>query len=227
MLTPLCANLAAGNYTEVAKLLPSKINLAIKQPPICDLIKVVGKGRLVVFLQIELVKLTERISIGNNINAAQLEFISTQLVEFFPGESLADFKICFERGCMGQYGEIFRMDGIVIRQWMEKYLDEKYQVIEEELKKSPDKMYQPSEVKTHDERHSEWLDKWQKEVGGVGNKVPAMTDQDVRRFGQEKPERHSLTAGYKYFDVNGKGIYATSQEHAEELAGIMMKNKIL
>lgn len=208
-------------------MMPSTVKNAVGQPPICDLIRITGRAVIVRYIEFELLKLTELISVGGNLNNTQIEFISTQLVEMFPNESIADFKLCFQRGCIGQYGEIFRMDGIVIRQWMEKYLDEKYQVIEEELKKSPDKMYQPSEVKTHDERHSEWLDKWQKEVGGVGNKVPSMTDQDMRRFGQEKPERNSLTAGYKYFDVNGKGIYATSQEHAEELAGIMAKNKIL
>lgn len=217
-----------GDYTEVARLLPSKISLAIKEPPICDVVKVVPKGRLVIFLQAELVKLTERISVGNSINAAQLEFISTQLIEYFPGESLADFKICFERGCMGQYGEIFRMDGIVIRKWMEQYLDEKYTIVEEELKKSPDSsMYKPQEVKTHDEKHSEHLANWLKAVGGTGHKVPGMTDDDVRKYGQEKPVRSTITSGYKYFQVGDVQVYAITQEHAEELHALMIKNKLL
>lgn len=218
-----------GDYTEVARLLPSKISLAIKEPPICDVVKVVPKGRLVIFLQAELVNLTERISVGNSINAAQLEFISTQLIDFFPGESLADFKICFERGCMGQYGEIFRMDGIVIRKWMEQYLEEKYTIVEEELKKSPEgSMYKPSEVKSHDERHSDWLDKWQKEVGGIGHKVPGMTDEEIKHNGKkDPPKRSAYTAGYTYFKVLDVEIFASTQEHAEELHALMIKNKTL
>lgn len=208
----------------MARLLPSKINLALKEPPICELVKVVGKGRLVVFIQAELIKLTERISVGNSINSAQLEFISTQLVDYFPGESLADFKICFERGCMGQYGEIFRMDGIVIRKWMEQYLEEKYLIIEEELRKEKQDIYDPKQVKTREEKHSEHLANWLKVVQGTGQKVSAMTDEDVRRFGQKEPERRSVTAGYKYFTVEGKQVYASNQEHAEELATALKKH---
>jgi hypothetical protein len=218
-----------GDYTEVARLLPSKISLAIKEPPICDVVKVVPKGRLVIFLQAELMKLTERISVGNTINAAQLEFISTQLIEYFPGESLADFKICFERGCMGQYGEIFRMDGIVIRKWMEQYLEEKYTIVEEELKKSPDSsMYKPAEVKTHDERHSEHLANWLKAVGDTGYKVPGMTDEEIKKNGKEEPPKRSAhTAGYTYFKVGDVEVFASTQEHAEELHALMIKNKLI
>lgn len=220
--------MAAGKYTEVARLLPSKINLAIKEPPICDVIRVVGKGRLVIFLQSELIKLSERISVGNTINGAQLEFISTQLIDFFPGESLADFKICFERGCMGQYGEIFRMDGIVIRKWMEQYLEEKYTIVEEELKKSPDSMYKPQEVKTHDERHSEHLAAWLKAVGDTGYKVPGMTDDEIEKNGKkDPPKRSAYTAGYTYFKVGDVEVFASTQEHAEELHALMVKNKTL
>jgi hypothetical protein len=218
----------ANRYDETSQLLPTTVKNAIGQPPICDLEKVTGRGKLVAFIEFELVKLSKLISVGGNLNDAQVQFISTQLIELFPGESLADFKICFQRGAIGQYGEIFRMDGIVIRKWMEQYLDEKYTIVEEEMKKSPDSsMYKPQEVKTHDEKHSEHLANWLKSVGGTGHKVPGMTDEDTRKYGQEKPVRETITSGYKYFEVRGVQIYAITQEHAEELAAIMIKNKLL
>lgn len=219
--------MAAGDYATAARLMPSKISEAIKQPSLSDLLKIVGKGKIVIFLKLELAKLSDRISVGNNLNGAQLEFISTQLVDYFPGESLADFKICFERGCMGQYGEIYRMDGIVIRKWMEQYLDEKYTIVEEELKKSPESMYRPEEVKTQDERHTDWLNKWQSAIGGVGNKVPGMSDEEIKRNGQkEPPKKSAATSGYAYFKVGEHQIYAGSQEQAEEQYKIMVKNRM-
>ncbi len=208
--------------------MPSTVKQAIGQPPICDLVKVTGKASIVLYIQFELIQLSQLISVSGNLTNSQIEFIAVQLVDYFPGESIADFKICFQRGAIGQYGEIFRMDGIVIRKWMEQYLDEKYTIVEEELKKSPDSsMYKPQEVKTHDEKHSEHLANWLKVVGGTGHKVPGMTDEDTRRYGQEKPVRETITSGYKYFDVRGVQIYAITQEHAEELATIMLKNKLL
>lgn len=217
-----------ANFKSVSEYLPSTVKQAIGQPPVCELIKVTGKASIVLYLQFELIQLSQRISVGGNLNNAQIEFIAVQLVEFFPGESLADFKICFQRGAIGQYGEIFRMDGIVIRKWMEQYLEEKYTIVEEELKKSPDSMYRPGEVKTQDERHSEWLDKWQKEVGGVGNKVPGISDEEIKRNGQkEPPKKSAATAGWTYFKVGEHQIYAGSQEQAEEQYAIMVKNKMI
>lgn len=209
--------MAAGNYAEAARLLPSKITAATKEPPLCDLIKIVGQGKIVIFLKLELAKLCERVNVGGNLTSGQIEFIATQLVEMFPGESLADFKICFERGCIGQYGEIFRMDGIVIRQWMEKYLDEKYQIIEEELRQEKDNLYKPAKPGEYNP------DVHQKGM----KKVPGMTDQDVRKYGQEKPVRNTITSGYKYFPVGDVQVYAMTQEHAKELYALMVKNKLV
>lgn len=139
--TTLCESLNRNDYASAAKALPSKIHEVINEPNLSDVVRVVGRGKVVTFVQIELTKLAERVNVSGNITPSQLEFISTQLVEMFPNETLADFKLCFERGCIGQYGQIYRMDGIVIREWMEKYLDEKYQVVEESLMKEKEDQY--------------------------------------------------------------------------------------
>lgn len=219
----LCRTLEAGRFKETSESLPRTIAKATKEPPICDIEKVVGRGAIVRFIEFELIKMTSLISVGNNLNDSQVQFIATQLVELFPNESLADFKLCFERGCIGQYGEIFRMDGIVLRKWMEQYLEEKYTVIEEELKREKSGEYHheipPAEEGPGYKAFKEWAANLQE-----GTKVPRSTDEDYQRWGQEKPLRKSVTAGMKYFTVKDKQIYASTQEHAEELYKLAVKH---
>lgn len=207
-----------GDFKKVSDELPTKISQATNQPPICDFIKIVGHGKIVLFVKSELIKLSERISVSGNLTVPQLEFIATQLVEMFPNESLADFKLCFERGCIGQYGEIYRMDGIVLRKWMEQYLDEKYQVIESELMKTKDEEYKKHTPEEGKDWYKIWLD-----AVGKGNKVPAMEDKYVNKYGQEKPVRESKTGGYKYFQVRNIQVMALTQEHAEQLVKLMIE----
>lgn len=214
--------LGTGNFKAVGDLLPSTIAGAISQPPICDVMRITGRGQVVRFVEFELVKVVALISVGNTLTDAQVQFIATQLVEFFPNESLADFKVCFQRGCMGQYNrtkkeDIFRLDGVVIRQWMEQYLDEKYQAVEEKLSKEKSGEYhQPIAPSEEDGPGYREFKEWAKSLQ-QGTKVPGMTDADYRKYGQEEPVKKSVTAGYKYFTVRGLQIFALTQEHAEEL----------
>lgn len=202
--------------------MPKTVKDAIGQPPICDVEKIVGRGKIVIFLKAELIQLAGRVSVSGNITPEQMEFIATNLVEMFPNESLADFKLCFERGCMGQYGEIYRMDGIVLRAWIEKYLDEKYQYIEQDWENEKKKVIEPDP--TYEGAGRKLFDEYAKKLSDEAKmRVPAMDDKDVRKYGQEKPVRNTITSGYKYFNVRGVEIYAVTQEHAEELAEKMLK----
>ena len=215
-------HLENNNYKSAADSMPKTVTMATKEPPICDVVQVIGRLKVVIFIKLELIKLSERVSVSGNLNESQLEFISTQLVEMFPNESLADFKLCFERGCIGQYGEIFRMDGIVLRKWMEQYLDEKYTVIEEELRKSKDTPYELPDKVDEGPGYREFKE-WAKSLQ-AGVKVPGMTDADYRKYGQEKPAKpNTATAGYKYFTVRNIQVMALTQEHAEELVQKMIE----
>lgn len=216
------ATLQRDDFKHTSDLLPVTIKGALQQPPICEVMKVTGRSQVVRFVEFELIKMTTLISVGNNLNNAQVEFIATQLVEMFPNESLADFKICFQRGCIGQYGEIFRMDGIVLRKWMERYLDEKYTLLEEELMKSKDN---PHELPDKSEEGPGYkaFKEWAKSLT-MGMKTPGMSDADHRKYGQEKPaKKDAATAGYKYFTVRNIQILALTQEHAEQLVQRMIE----
>lgn len=178
-------SLANDEYAKAARCLPSKIHQVINEPNLSDVVRAVGRGKVVTFVQIELTKLAERVNVSGNITPSQLEFISTQLVEMFPNETLADFKLCFERGCIGQYGQIYRMDGIVIREWMEKYLDEKYRVVEESLMKEKDDLHphQKSELNVYQYwmQHNNLKD-------GI-KPVPQISDESILSEGQSEPPK--------------------------------------
>jgi hypothetical protein len=124
------------------------------------------------------------VSVGANLNNAQVQFIAQNLVEMFPNETLADFKLCFQRGCIGQYGEIYRMDGIVLRQWMEKYLEEKYSIVEDVWAKQKEAEKKPIQSETE----NDWLKVWKEAV----DKLPHqhrfdLTDEEIRKEGQARP----------------------------------------
>ena len=182
--------LQANNFQGVANTLPSTVKAATKEPPLCDVIRVSGKSAVIRYIEFELIKMNALISVGNKLNDSQVQFIATQMIEFFPNESLADFKLCFQRGTMGQYGDIFRMDGIVLRKWMEQYLDEKYQVIEQELMTERDTIHtqQKSEINVYEY----WM-KYNNLKEGI-KPVPQISDESVLSEGQSEPPKKKGTS---------------------------------
>lgn len=146
---------------------------------------VTGRGQVVRFIEFELVKMSALISVGGNLNDSQVQFIATQLVELFPNETLGDFKLCFDRGCIGQYGEIYRMDGIVLRKWMEQYLDEKYQAKEDLHKKESAELNKPI---VPENAEKDWHKVWLESLPPDRKKVP-LTDAQIIENGQQRPKK--------------------------------------
>lgn len=182
--------LERNNLAAVAAILPSDIKGALEQPPLVDLMQVTGKNQIVRYVEFELVKMSSLVSVGNNLNDVQVQFIANQLVDLFSNETLADFKICFQRGCMGQYGEIYRMDGIVLRQWMQQYLEEKYEVFEANLRKENTKRNEKVELP----ENRDWLKVWQDSIDALpGRKVPDLTEEEIKREGQIRPMKKVYT----------------------------------
>lgn len=192
--------------------MPSTVKAALKEPPICDVIRIVGRGSIVRYIEFELIKMTALISVGNNMNNSQIQFVATQLVELFPNESLADFKLCFSRGCIGQYGEIFRMDGIVLRKWMEQYLDEKYQVVEQELVTEKEN---PHQVQKTELNVFEYWMKYNNLKEGI-KPVPHISDESVLSEGQSEPPRKPAISRE----------YSTKEFGDQQQAKIELGNKI-
>jgi hypothetical protein len=165
-----------GNLDRASGLMPSKIDLVLDQPKVFEVIKAIGEDPVKNQIEFELVNLAALMSVGGNLNRAQVPFIAEQLIELYPNESIADFKLCFTRGAIGLYGDIQRLDGITIGQWMKAYLEEKYEIIENKLRKEKDNIYAPIEKDPdYDEaKHQAWINKL-KDACDVGNKVPGMS----------------------------------------------------
>jgi hypothetical protein len=147
---------------QVAALMPSKIEEAVKGTPICEVARVVDPLRIEAFLAFLLTKEVADMWNGDqrlNLQSHQIPTIARTLMETFKTENLADFTICFRRGVMGFYQDdrdkLLRIDGAVIVGWMRKYLEEKYQVIENNLMKEKDTPFNQIKARPNDQVNPE------------------------------------------------------------------------
>lgn len=188
-----------NKWVVASGLLPAKIDQAIEQPRVRDQVMALGLEPVKLQVEYELVCLAELMSVGGNLNNAQVKFIADQFIEMFPTESIADFKICFQRGAIGRYGQIQRMDGITLKGWMDQYLDEKYQVVEDLLMKEKDNLYKP--LTDAERQHlqtvdvDKMLDEYKESIKHFDSRaILPMSDDDIKKYGKEEPHREV----YKY-----------------------------
>lgn len=125
--------------------MPVSLKDAVKAGVPMMLINKTAEKELIGFIEFELIKLSTMVNIDSRLNLQrhQIPLIATELYESFKYESMEDISLCLRRGAMGRYSPegIFRLDGAVISGWMSKYLEEKYQVVEDttkEMKETPE-----------------------------------------------------------------------------------------
>lgn len=166
--------------------MPKRIERVFDQPKIREAIIAIGANSVLNQVEYLLHKLTALLNVSGNFNDSQIEFTADQLIQRFPNESIADFKLCFDRGATGAYGQIFRMDSIVLFDWMNKYLEEKYQVLEDQLMKEKESVYDPVNHTSNFD-----FDAWLKSIEQVevAKPVRPMTEQEIIEEGQEKPKK--------------------------------------
>lgn len=153
--------------------------------PVSEVCKYSGMANVKKAIDIQLTKLVASLNLKWNISDNQVAQIVEDLIEKYPHETIEDFVLVFKRARMGEFGELFRLDGPVIFSWMETYLEEKYRVIEDKLAKEKDEYYKPA--KPEDENN--WLQKWMDSVKEVNIKpVLPMSDKQVREEGRERPK---------------------------------------
>lgn len=128
--TALAAIMSARQYDLAANHLPATIPAALEMEPISVMARYIDPIHIQRTIEVLLAQLAGRITTGGNLSPSMVEFIAAQLMAQYPNEVLGDFKIAFDRGAMGGYGPVFRLDGAVIGDWMGKYLSEKYEAVE-------------------------------------------------------------------------------------------------
>jgi hypothetical protein len=136
-------HLQAKRFDQASRLMPSTIQMAVQLGVPMISVQVASK-QVVPFIEYELIRLMAMVNVDQrlNIQKHQIPVIAQELYETFKTESIEDIAVCFKRGAMGTYGEIYRLDGAVIAGWMRAYLEEKYSVIESNLNSEKLSMYQ-------------------------------------------------------------------------------------
>lgn len=156
--------------------------------PMVELKRAIGQRQVAIALDIQLTRLVANLNLKWNVNDVQIKTIVEDLLDKYPAESLEDFILCFKKARQGEYGELIRLDGPIIFNWMSQYLDEKYKAIEEDLMKQKDEYYKnviPDESAI--ERLEEWKQSINKQDGFKS--VPQLTEDEIIAEGQEKPKR--------------------------------------
>lgn len=178
-------------------MLPTKIQLVFEQPKVFEMVAAIGVDSVKNQIEFELLNLANLMSVGGNLNDAQIQFIAAQLVELYPMESIADFKICFNRGAIGSYGPIQRMDGITIRDWMAKYLEEKYLIMEDMLMQEKDNIYKPVSLNEEEQQNVNRLDvdkmlnDYKESIKSFeARAILPLTEKEIEEEGQVEPKRN-------------------------------------
>lgn len=220
---------------KAASLLPNSIEQATKGTPVAMLLQVVDRQNIEAFLAIELTKLASLINVDERLNLqkGQIPIIASQLIDLHKGETLADFKICFQRGATGRYDDkLLRLDLAIICNWMRKYLEEKYEVVENQLMREKDSIYKVKRespdvpVKINPERNLLAL---LKTVIG-DHKPPDETNRsmnayqrwrlfqnDLRKAEKEFYKGNIPADANRYDDDDGHYVYAVNLEDAEKI----------
>jgi hypothetical protein len=190
---PMVQYLASGQMDKASALMPTRIEHAAKGTPIAMVTLVVEPVKVEAFIVFELTKKVLDMFNGDprlNLQPHQLPTIARGLIENYKNETLADFSVCFQRGMSGLYGDIFRIDIAIINGWMQKYLEEKYQIIEDTLVREKENQYRPVVPENSDR---DWLSEWQKAIESSESTRMAsqLTQEQIEAEGQEKPKKES------------------------------------
>jgi polyhydroxyalkanoate synthesis regulator phasin len=185
--------LAEGNLKAASDSLPTTIQGALESPRICDLELVVGKITVTLMIEYELIKLARQLNLGGNLRDEQARELAEELHKNYPKENIADFRTCFHRATfLHKYGEIFRLDMMVITGWFTQYLEEKYEALEKEVHAFKDNTYQPPTKKESDPNFN-LVEEFKKIHGDVADKIPKMLPGMISFHGQEAPPDRTST----------------------------------
>lgn len=149
--------LTAGKFDDLARSVSNKVSDLLDCETITALVGHAGEKTVQMYLEAELIKLAGNFN-GNpalNLKDYQVPIIAEMLIQNYKWESAEDFTLCFRRASCGFYGEIYRIDGAVIGQWMSRYLEEKYDALEQRKAKEKQDDKKPVSIVKLTAEHAE------------------------------------------------------------------------
>lgn len=63
---------------------------------------------------------------GQNMNQDQIAQLTELILEDYYYMKIDDLKLCFKNAMKGRYGQVYRIDGAVVLNWIEKYSAERF-----------------------------------------------------------------------------------------------------
>lgn len=75
-------------------------------------------------------RFNDLVNVGKKMNEDQMIALSADLFEKFGSESLEDIMLFFKMARNGEFGDIYRLDSVVILAWIPKYMDKKIEAFE-------------------------------------------------------------------------------------------------
>lgn len=203
------------NFEVLSNSMPIAVAKAVETGVPMTILERAAKKEMIAFIEFELIKLSTMVNVDARLNLQrhQVPLIAESLYEDFKNESMEDIAVCLKRGAMGKYADgkgIFRIDGAVISQWMGRYLEEKYQIVETNLSKEKE----DPEKKTVATKN--FIELYKAIVGDApqGDLTNA-TENSFQRWKNENQRQK--------FNIRGLEIWATSKEEAEKLVQRMIE----
>ncbi|MEG2510417.1 MAG: hypothetical protein RSA74_13295 [Chryseobacterium sp.] len=113
-------------------------------------------------------RFNDLVNVGKKMNEDQMIALSADLFERFGGESLEDVMLFFKMARSGEFGDLYRLDSIVVLSWVDKYLDLKITAREDEIQNERNirQREEDEAVKNHvpDEKAKQYLEQLSKSI---------------------------------------------------------------
>jgi hypothetical protein len=181
-----------SNHAAVIKSLATNITDAMNKIPIKTLINTGTElQKLEQVLAVLILKYSTMLNMHTNLQSGQPLEIAKWIVEEFPYQSLDDFNVILMNGFKGRYGNFTRFDVSILLQWTEKYIDDYYTRVEQEVKstrenESDKPLLTPEQSANVDKLLTDYLQQL-----APTHKVPPITTQEIKSEGQEQPKKKS------------------------------------
>lgn len=92
-----------------------------------------GQVTVIKVLNLLLIDLIEFFNVGSPMGVEQLNQTTKLIISEYYFLKPDDFRFCFDRAMKGYYGKIYnRLDGAIIMEWLNKYIDERAEFAENE-----------------------------------------------------------------------------------------------